>query len=102
MARLIVIIITVVIITVIIIVIIIIIIIRACKTSQNTYLPEHLSMAASVCVETTLSKLLRVFFKDVLVRNQNRKEHENEKFFIVHCTIFRGILELIFSYFSKM
>ena len=84
-------------------VIIIIIIIRACKTLQNTYLPEHLSMAASACVETTLSKLLRLFFKDVLVRNQNRKQHENEKFFIVHCTIFRGILELIiFSYFSKM
>ena len=84
------------------VIIIIIIIIRACKTLQYTYLPEHLSMAASACVETTLSKLLRVFFKDVLVRNQNRKQHENEKFFIVHCTIFRGILELIFSYFSKM
>ena len=85
-----------------VIIIIIIIIIRACKTLQNTYLPEHLSMAASACVETTLSKLLRVFFKDVLVRNQNRKQHENEKFFIVHCPIFRGILELTFSYFSKM
>ena len=90
-------------IVIIIAAVIIIIIIRACRTLQNTYLPEHLPMAASACVETTLSKLLRVFFKDVLVRNQNRKQHENEKFFIVHCTIFRGILELIiFSYFSKM
>ena len=43
------------------------------KTSQKTYFPEHLSMAASVCVETVLSKLLRLLFKDVLLRNHNRK-----------------------------
>ena len=38
------------------------------KTFQNTYFPEHLSMAASACVETILSKLLRLLFKDVLLR----------------------------------
>ena len=43
------------------------------KTSQKTYFPEHLSMAPSVCVETVLSKLLRLLFKDVLLRNHNRK-----------------------------
>ena len=43
------------------------------KTFQDTFFPEHLSMAASVCVETVLLKLLRLLFKDVLLRNRNRK-----------------------------
>ena len=43
------------------------------KTFQNTYFPEHLSIVASVCVETVLSKLLRLLFKDVLLENHNRK-----------------------------
>ena len=45
----------------------------AFKTFQNTYFWEHLSMAVSVCVETVLSKLVRLLFKDVLLRNDNRK-----------------------------
>ena len=45
------------------------------KTFRNAYFPEHLSMAASVCVETVLSKLLRLLFKDVLLRNHNRKQN---------------------------
>ena len=43
------------------------------KAFQSTYFREHLSMAASVCVETLLSKLLRLLFKDVLLRTHNRK-----------------------------
>ena len=43
-------------------------------------------MAASVCVETVLSKLLRLLFKDVLLRNSNKKQHRNKKFFIINCT----------------
>ena len=39
------------------------------KTFQNTYFPEHLSMAVSLCMETVLSKLLRLWFKDELLRN---------------------------------
>ena len=47
-------------------------------------------MAASVCVETVLLKLLRLLFTDVLLRNRNRKQHKNKKFFIVHGTTFCG------------
>ena len=43
------------------------------KTFQDTYFPEHLSMAASVYVETVLSKLLRPLFQDILLRNHDRK-----------------------------
>ena len=39
------------------------------KTFQNIYFPEHLPMAASVCVETVFSKLPRLLFKDVLLGN---------------------------------
>ena len=43
------------------------------KTFHSTYFPQHYSMTASVCVETVLSKLLRLLFKDALLRNHNRK-----------------------------
>ena len=46
-------------------------------------IPEHLSMAASV------KTVWRLLFKDVLLRNHNRKQHK-KKFFIVHCTTFHG------------
>ena len=39
-------------------------------------------MAASICVETVLSKLLRLLFKDVLLRNQNRKQQKNSLLFM--------------------
>ena len=60
------------------------------KTFQNTYFPEQLSMAASVCVETVRLKLLRLLFKDMLLRNHNRKLHKNKKLLIVHCITFHG------------
>ena len=50
--------------------------------------PEHLSMTTSVCVETVLSKLLRLLFKDVFLGNHNSKQHKNKKFFVAHCTTF--------------
>ena len=37
------------------------------ETFQNTHFTEHLSMAASACVETALSKLLRLLFKVMLL-----------------------------------
>ena len=43
------------------------------KTFQNTYFPEHSSIAASVCVGIVLLKLWRLLFKDVLLRNHSRK-----------------------------
>ena len=50
----------------------------------------YLSMAASVYVETVLSKLPRQLFKDVLLGNHNRKQHKNKKFFTVDRTTFHG------------
>ena len=41
------------------------------KTFQNTYFPEHLSMAASVSVETGLSKLLRLLLKNEKIKNSS-------------------------------
>lgn len=43
------------------------------KTFQSTCFPEHLSVAASACVETVLSKLPRLSFKNVFLKNHNRK-----------------------------
>ena len=42
-------------------------------------------MTASVCVETVLSKLLRLLFKDALLRNHNRKnlKKNNSSWFTV-------------------
>ena len=66
------------------------------KPEQNTLkkqkciLKNNLSMAASVWIETVISKLLRLLFKNVLLGNYNRKQHKNKKFLIVHCTFFRG------------
>ena len=57
------------------------------KQSFKIFFPEHLSRT-SVCVETVLSKLLRLLFKDALLRNHNRKQHKNRKFFIVCSTTF--------------
>ena len=42
------------------------------KTFQSVYFPEHISMTASVSVETVFLKVLRLF-KKVLLRNHNRK-----------------------------
>ena len=57
------------------------------KQSFKIFFPEHLPRT-SVCVETVLSKLLRLLFKDTLLRNNNRKQHKNRKFFIVYSTTF--------------
>lgn len=46
------------------------------------------SIAASVCVETILSELLRLLLKDTPLGN-NRKIDKNRKFTIVHCTTFK-------------
>ena len=51
-------------------------------------LSKSLSIAASVCVETILSELLRLLLKDTPLRN-NRKIDKNRKFTIVHCTTFK-------------
>ena len=47
-------------------------------------------MAVPVCVETVRLKLMRLLFKDMLLRNHNRKLHKNERLLIVHCTTFHG------------
>ena len=47
--------------------------------SRTPIFSEHLSIAASVCKETVLSKLLRLLFKDVLFRNHDRKKDKIKK-----------------------
>ena len=49
-----------------------------CNNTKNTTkviqgLSKSLSIAASVCVETIISELLILLFKDVPLRNHNRK-----------------------------